>query len=1139
MNQINLEPAYLRYIYDGLINGSIHPENAAELPDGLIGLYEEAFDEKQPVHLRQQLLERFAIWALLKKEVSAQFVAEVLNQPDEEIQEFISTYSSWFNSPESGKYQLYHERLKVYLLQKLSANELDLLHARLIEKLESALNNSSEEFEVYTLAFLAQHYCIDSLKNGNGEKLISFCYDQSIWKRQIEKSKSYLWTRSALLSLMTWASKYSDEEVEDCCLKLLVLNNLEQSSGNQIIKLAQIGEIDLALIRISEFGSNDAKGLQKKFILYMLLLIEFTLLESSAKEISNMSIEKVLTHLDQNFLKDTSILSWSKFFPTKLLFEIAFELQNLGQDPLILFDFSDDWDEEVYLGFKSLTTGQISLVEDAITKLPSLKNKIKHWVYFSKCLHDLGDHQKAIELIQIGYDSIPDLSEKIQKESLHLIASISNKIKLKDLSLLVLANLDDICVQMKPNYLQHIEHKKIALKYAELGEHEKFEDIIRKYDSVQLKIEALTELSNIYINRGDEFEAKKTITHALNLLNGFNKISLRTISIYVGILEMLIELRLDFELKSTLADFKNVISSLEDESLKFQATTMLNKFYLNKKEFDQVIQSNKQITDSFWKSKGFEDIAVSYARINDVEKSLFYLNEISDKSDRMSCKRQLIKIFSEKNFVKEAIALARQYDAYDFEPSPYLHILNDFSEKGEIEATASIYYSEFLNPKTELGTVQKVNFIQDLIENLIQKDEFQSAELAIDSLNVIEVDLYLKLSRKVNDKGNYDLSKHLIEKSIELVTHLNDEQLKASQLREIILHFCQIGKHHEAVKLFDQENYLPNWKANIFSMILRNYTDQISELQISELELRALDIRDELHEPLDKVYYLLDLAEVFSIWNLNNKSTKYLNEASQLIDEFDKERPKNMALSALIKTLVKLENLEEAVKVLGKFTLDLQKRMSLKHLAESLAHSGRFQEAKLLANEISNEGLRMTTHLSIATNQVRNYDIKSEFLLEQIFEDESLKVGGQLSSRSLSDIAFVAYKLHSKELAFSYSFKIDDKSTRISLWKQIENYETDIDQSISLFLADQFNNEEAREFYRKSWLENRPLNFVSKKEFSSVRHLFLHDLEMLQLLLYKYALNKIFSSNHFERKSAFNEVLDLNWASELKQKIAC
>ena len=95
----HLEPTYLRYIYDGLIKGSIHPENAAELPEGLIGLYEEAFDEKQPVHLRQLLLERFAIWSLFKKEVSAQFVAEILNQPEEEIQEFIAAYSAWFNSP--------------------------------------------------------------------------------------------------------------------------------------------------------------------------------------------------------------------------------------------------------------------------------------------------------------------------------------------------------------------------------------------------------------------------------------------------------------------------------------------------------------------------------------------------------------------------------------------------------------------------------------------------------------------------------------------------------------------------------------------------------------------------------------------------------------------------------------------------------------------------------------------------------------------------------------------------------------------------------------------------------------------------------------------------------------------------------
>ena len=164
----SLEPTYLRYIYDGLIKGSIHLENAAELPEGLIGLYEEAFDERQPVTKRQQLLERFAIWALLKKEVSAEFVAEVLEQPVEEIQDFISTYSAWFNSPESGKYQLYHERLKVYLLQKLSEQEIYTLHEKLISRLEkSIVEQKADEFEWYGLEFIATHLIIHSILNSS------------------------------------------------------------------------------------------------------------------------------------------------------------------------------------------------------------------------------------------------------------------------------------------------------------------------------------------------------------------------------------------------------------------------------------------------------------------------------------------------------------------------------------------------------------------------------------------------------------------------------------------------------------------------------------------------------------------------------------------------------------------------------------------------------------------------------------------------------------------------------------------------------------------------------------------------------------------------------------------------------------
>ena len=55
----NLEPTYLRYVYDGLNKGSLNAENAAALPQGFIGLYEQVFTQKTPTNERQKVLNQF------------------------------------------------------------------------------------------------------------------------------------------------------------------------------------------------------------------------------------------------------------------------------------------------------------------------------------------------------------------------------------------------------------------------------------------------------------------------------------------------------------------------------------------------------------------------------------------------------------------------------------------------------------------------------------------------------------------------------------------------------------------------------------------------------------------------------------------------------------------------------------------------------------------------------------------------------------------------------------------------------------------------------------------------------------------------------------------------------------------------
>ena len=250
----HLEPTYLRYIYDGLVKGSIHPENAAELPDGLIGLYEEAFDERTSVVERQKLLQRFAIWALLKKEVSAAFMAQVLGETEDEIQDFISKYSAWFNSPESGKYQLYHERLKVYLLQKLSEGEVAKLNTLIVDYLVQKANEVQQSESLnYCFENLSFHLFLNSYLTGNSELLARYCLDDNFKKRQFELSGFYEWEEK----MMVFGVEYFSLKQEAICHQVVFEKTKIQSKKKDIdliISLIRTGEIDIVFrfFQISE-----------------------------------------------------------------------------------------------------------------------------------------------------------------------------------------------------------------------------------------------------------------------------------------------------------------------------------------------------------------------------------------------------------------------------------------------------------------------------------------------------------------------------------------------------------------------------------------------------------------------------------------------------------------------------------------------------------------------------------------------------------------------------------------------------------------------------------------------------------------------------------------------------------------------
>jgi hypothetical protein len=343
-----LEPTYLRYIYDGLIKGSIHPENAAELPEGLIGLYEEAFDEKQPVHIRQQLLERFAIWALLKKEVSAQFVAEVLNQPEAEIQEFIATYSAWFNSPESGKYQLYHERLKVYLLQKLSEGEVYALQEKLISRLEVAIEEQkADEFEWYGLEFLGNYKFHKALSEVKETDFIQFALNSENWERQREISNDFSWSKKMVVESMVLNIKVNPEGLSKNILSLLKINLKEQNEYDIILGLIEKNEFELSLQRLHFFGGKSLSQGKRRFLL-TLKLIKGILISSLDISEKRKFISSYLEFIENELSSEKFLFNWNEFLPLSNVLDIVIHLLQIDIFPVTLINKTDkiEFDEK-------------------------------------------------------------------------------------------------------------------------------------------------------------------------------------------------------------------------------------------------------------------------------------------------------------------------------------------------------------------------------------------------------------------------------------------------------------------------------------------------------------------------------------------------------------------------------------------------------------------------------------------------------------------------------------------------------------------------------------------------------------------------------------------------------------------------
>ena len=1101
----HLEPTYLRYIYDGLLKGSIHPENAAELPEGLIGLYEEAFDERTSVVERQKLLQRFAIWALLKKEVSAAFVAEVLGETEDEIQDFISKYSAWFNSPESGKYQLYHERLKVYLLQKLSEKEIHELHEKLITRLERAIEEQkADEFEWYGLEFLGGHYPVNAMLNGDGSKLLAIAYDQYHWQRQLKFSKGYAWTKNALKEVMTWASKYNDDEVIECGLQMVDLHHQEQNAAPQIVALVAEGDFDVALKRIEQFGGKDKEGLQRKFILYMLCLMDLTLLDSKDKPFSKKGIEKLLKHLDEQLPMDHSILNWNDFFPSYLIFLLAekWHEHNIQYDSL--FQLTRNWESDWFTSIELHSNSQIDLFVQAANIISDS---------YCKSI-------KLSEIAKLSYEKLNAYkSEVLMNDALSICLTVEGGLKKNLLNKLVVSFIS------QNNYVKAI-------------------NLLDEFNEpCQEKVSALSSIINYLIDINEIIKLKTLIIELHKLIEKIED------DYYQSLCKIDI-----IKIKTRLGEIDeaiNITHSIED-NIRVKINALYQIIILSKSNtfynqlINQIEDLIEQLDDDWERDVAYEESVESLIKLDDFQNCEKIINQVKDEYWRKSA---ILKLSNYYLFDKHAVEKS-------------MKLLNDLPELSDVkfeglinQINYSMANSEFKLAEQLLSEVWNATLLvdSDFDRNSVQRKLIEIRLFEKQNTNVS----FLLLNQIGIEKGTLtnEFQKEVL---FDLLNNNNDLHFKNSETiisEELLKNYVFNSIDSERKTLYNVNQLIEiNRTTEVLSLI-----DNVEDLYFKSSLIRHLLSLIKLEDSI-KIELINKL--VFSTNQINNVYWKCHSMAENIsvlqpiysedeINHFIKNlialaMQSNDWLSVKLMALISAElynvNKKKEAQVLLSQSLNLiellnqeDKEKALLVISLAFTKQNNFKDAKLLLSNIKNnanksadisynskcEALYLITEVCI---------LKRELVLAKDFISQLENIYWKNKGYTIWIFHLIKTNKISESIQLSNSLPLSDFLRTI--WKDIGK------QKLISRLHLKDLREELIEYFMKGEIDSvnlSDLSTINSKQFIFQNK---NKIDLLSQFLTKLVLyNLFYKGQRDELTYRIHHSLNIHWASELSQKL--
>jgi hypothetical protein len=323
-----IEPTYLRYVYDKLNQKSLSSDNASNLPYGFIEIYEKSFQSNISIHNRHKIISKLTIWALLFEPMSVESVSKLYGCSVDEMKIIIEKFSTWFNVLENGYYEIYHQRLKLFILQKVSQNELIALLNKILICLHTNLNSEPKsQIVFYAYKYIHDYFKLCSTYTKKNHRVYKTISSRNFWDYQIKIIGDFQPTLSCLRFLVKDSiQKENIEKTITCLLNFSKYSYDSKNKENNISDSFINSDYTTILDEIKTFDN------ETKLKIYFLIIDHIVL--KKEKEHFEFII-KITDEIINN--PELIEINWLKFQSQKILYSHYKNLVEEGIDISILW----------------------------------------------------------------------------------------------------------------------------------------------------------------------------------------------------------------------------------------------------------------------------------------------------------------------------------------------------------------------------------------------------------------------------------------------------------------------------------------------------------------------------------------------------------------------------------------------------------------------------------------------------------------------------------------------------------------------------------------------------------------------------------------------------------------------------------